>query len=137
MKQSHLFALWGSLFILCSALGFLPAPSPAMQVLMTLLSITFFVPAAILLYRAGKTGDTDTSLLIRNLSAISLALTAALLIANFLTVLAPAWLGNALHVLLAVLSTPMICSGYWALSLFLWACLLIVGIKQTKAKKRS
>ena len=28
---------------------------------------------------------------------------------------------------LIVVSSPMVCSGYWALSLFLWACLLMVS----------
>ena len=135
MKQSHLFALWGGLFILCAVLGFIPTPSAALQVLMTLLSIAFFAPAAILLYRAGKTNDRATALLIRNLSAASLALTAALLIAGFLSVFAPAWLGNLLHILLLVLSAPMICSGYWVLSLFLWACLLMASLKLLKTKK--
>ena len=135
MKQSYLFALWGGLFILCSALGFVQSPSPALQVLMTLLSVAFFAPPAVLLYCAGKTGDRTTALLIRNLSAASLLLTTVLLVATFLAVLAPAWLGDILHVLLAVLSTPMVCSGYWVLSLFLWACLLIVSINHTRTKK--
>ena len=135
MKQSYLFALWGGLFILCAVLGFIPAPSAALQVLMTLLSIAFFAPAAMLLYRAGKTGDRATALLIRNLCAVSLALTAALLIATFLAVFAPAWLGDLLHILLLVLSTPMICSGYWVLSLLLWACLLMASLKLLKTKK--
>ena len=134
MKQSYLFALWGGSFILCAALGFLPTPSAAMQILMTVLSVAFFAPPAVLLYRAGKGGDRATALLIRNLSAASLALTAVLLIATFLTVLAPAWLGSILHVLLAVLSTPMLCSGYWILSLFLWACLLMASTNLLKAK---
>lgn len=136
MKKSALFALWGGLFVLCAALGFLRSPTPAMQILMTLLSVAFFVPAAFLLYRAGKSGDRATVLLIRNLSVASLALTAALLIATFLAVLAPAWLGDLLHILLAVLSTPMLCSGYWALSLFLWACLLITSMTLLKEKKK-
>ena len=32
-----------------------------------------------------------------------------------------------LFAVLIVVSSPMVCSGYWALSLFLWACLLIVS----------
>ena len=34
-------------------------------------------------------------------------------------------LGDILHGLLVVVSSPMICSGHWAMSLFFWACLLI------------
>ena len=137
MKDSTLYILWSGLFVLCGALGFLSEHSAAMQILMTLLSVAHFVPAAVLLYRAGKGADRTTATLIRNLSAASLALTAVLLIATFLTVLAPAWVGKVLHVLLAVLSTPMLCSGYWALSLFLWACLLMGAIKITKTAKKT
>ena len=36
-------------------------------------------------------------------------------------------MGNVLFAVLIVVSSPMVCSGYWALSLFLWACLLIVS----------
>ena len=36
----------------------------------------------------------------------------------------------ALNALLTILSTPMIASGYWALSLFLWAFLFIASCKK-------
>lgn len=135
MKKPAIFALWGGLFALSAALGFIREPSDSLQILMTLLSIAFFVPASVLLYHCHQSGDRATALLIRNLSAASLALTAALLIATFSAAFAPAWLGNLLHVVLVIVSAPMICSGYWALSLFLWACLLIASIKLLKAKK--
>ena len=34
---------------------------------------------------------------------------------------------TAFFAVLIVVSSPMVCSGYWALSLFLWACLLMVS----------
>ena len=43
-------------------------------------------------------------------------------------------LGNVLHYILVVVSSPMIASGHWALSLFLWACLLMVSLKQLRKK---
>ena len=132
MKVKSLFILWGGLFVLCAALGFVNTESVAAQVLMTTLSIAFFIPAALLLYKCKESGNRSIALLIRNFSAASLLLTAVLLIANFLSVLAPAWLGNALHIMLVIVSAPMICSGYWVLSLFLWACLMIYAIKLLK-----
>ena len=135
MKKQYLFALWGGLFVLCAALGFVPAPSGAMRILMTILSVAFFMPAALLLYRSRQTGDRDTAVLVRNLSAASLLLTAALIICNFLSALAPVWIGNMLHSMLTVVSAPMVCSGYWALSLFLWACLMMASIRILKEKK--
>ena len=135
MKSKTLFALWGGLFILCAALGFVNTQSPALQVLLTLLSVAFFIPGALLLRLSKFQGNRDIALLVRNLSAVSLLLTAVLLIANFLSVLAPAWLGNILHYMLVIVSAPMICSGYWALSLFLWACLMVTAMNILKEKK--
>ena len=132
MKAKTLFILWGGLFVLCASLGFVNTESVAAQVLMTTLSIAFFIPAALLLYKCKESGNRSIALLVRNFSAASLLLTAVLLIANFLSVLAPAWLGNILHIMLVIVSAPMICSGYWALSLFLWACLMIYAIKLLK-----
>ena len=137
MKKQPLFALWGGLFVLCAALGFIPVPSTAAQILMTSLSIAFFVPAGLLLRLSVLSGDREIALLIRNLSVASLLLTVILIIANFLSALAPVLLGNILHSILIIVSSPMICSGYWALSLFLWACLMVCSIKILKTKKNS
>ena len=49
MKKSHLFALWGGLFVLCAALGFISNPGTALKILLTLLSVAFFIPGALLL----------------------------------------------------------------------------------------
>ena len=121
MTKRTLFVLWGCLFALCAGLGFVPEGSWWM----TGLSLLFFVPPAVLLYRANREKDSHTRLLIRHLSALSLGLTVVLLVATFLTALSSEALGTAIHCLLVVISTPMIASGHWALSLFLWACLLI------------
>ena len=68
--------------------------------------------------------------LVRDLSIVSLSLSVLLLIANFLSAFHSELLGNILHGVLVVVSSPMICSGHWALSLFLWACLLIGSLKR-------
>ena len=70
--------------------------------------------------------------LVCNLSALSLGLTLILLVLNFLTALQSEFLGQVLHYTLVIVSSPMICSGHWAMSLFLWACLLIASRKQTR-----
>ena len=80
----------------------------------------------------GKTGDSHTITLIRNLSALSLGLTAVLLVLNFLTALRSELLGTVIHYVLVTVSSPMICSGHWAMSLFLWACLLMVSLSKKK-----
>lgn len=125
MKKSFLLALWGGMFILCAGLGFVPDPTGAWRVFLTLLAVAFFVPPALLL----RTGDRDMVKLVRNLAALSLGATGLLLALNFLMALGSETLGNVLHGILTIVSSPMICSGYWALSLFLWACLLMGSFK--------
>ena len=128
MKKRFLYALWGALFILCAGLGFIPEPEGTLRLLLTGLSLLFFLPPALLLYR----GDLPDVLLVRNFSALSLGLSLALLILNFLTALRSEFLGQVLHGVLVIVSSPMICSGHWAMSLFLWACLLMASRKQIK-----
>lgn len=132
MKKSALFALWGGLFILCAGLGFTPEPEGVLGAVLSGLSVLFFLPPALLLIRASREGDSNTLKLLRNLSAASLTATAALLIANFLTLAAPEMLGNLLYTVFIIVTSPMVCSGYWFLPLFLWACLLITSQKALK-----
>ena len=124
MNKKLLSGLWAGLFIVCAGLGFIPEPESALQILMTLLSLFFFLPPAMLLYEAGRNQDRATILVIRNLAVLSLVSTMILLIFNFLTVLSSETLGQILYYMLVIISSPMICSNHWALSLFLWACLL-------------
>ena len=134
MNKKILCALWGGLFILCAALGFIPEPAGAIRVLLTVLAFGFFAPPAALLYRAAKERDTHTLKLVRNLAALSLGLTLALLVGNFLSALGSEILGTVLYYMLIIVSSPMICSGHWAMCLFLWACLLMVSLRELRKK---
>ena len=135
MDQKSLFALWGILFIVCAGLGFIPEPEGALRFFLLLMALSFFVPPALMLYQAKREHDIHTRQLVRNLSALSLGLTAALLVANFLGAAASETLGTVLHYMLVIVSSPMFCSGYWALSLFLWACLLMASLgKEEKTR---
>ena len=125
MKSQFLYALWGALFILCAGLGFIPEPAGVLRVLLTGLSILFFLPPAVLVWKGRREKDRMALSLVRNLSIASLSLSVLLIIANFLTVFRSELLGDILHGVLVVVSSPMICSGPWAMSLFFWACLLI------------
>lgn len=137
MKKNTLYALWGGLFIVCAALGFIPAPAGAARVVLSLLSAAFFVPPAILLCRAVKQHDVPTLKLVRNLSALSLGLTLLLVILNILSALGSTLLGDILHGILVIVSSPMICSGQWALSMFAWACLLMVSLSSLWKGRKS
>jgi len=132
MKKQVLFGLWAGMFIVCAGLGFIPSPEGSVRTVMTLLSVAFFVPPAVIVYRGAKDVDKHTLLLVRNLSIASLGLTALLLALNFLSVRASEGMGDFLYGMLIIVSSPMICSGIWALSLFLWACLLMVSLQQLK-----
>ena len=126
MKRKLLYALWAFLFSLCAGLGFIPEPEGLMKKVLTAISLAVFLPPALLLYFGGV---TDTKL-IRNLSALSLGLTTLLLILNFFTAFGSETLGQVMHYVLIIVTSPMICSGHWAMSMFLWACLLMVSIHQ-------
>ena len=132
MNKKFLYALWAGLFIVCACCGFIPQPEGKLQLLLTTVSFLFFVPPVLLLWDAGKQRDADTAKLIRNLSALSLGLTLMLLVLNFLTAMGSEFLGQVLHYILVIVSSPMICSGHWAMSLFLWACLLTASVKQIR-----
>ena len=132
MKNKSLLAIWGIFYIICAGLGFIPEPEGTVRIFLTVISILFFVPPAILLFDAFSAGDEKTIRLIRLLSALSLALTLLLLAANFLAALGASWLGTLLHILLVIGTAPMLCSNYWVLSLFLWAVLLVASCQKRK-----
>ena len=123
--------LWGGLFILCAGLGFIPGfsqnVSAGAQAVLTVLAVAFFAPPACLIYGAKKEKDARTLKLVRGISLLSLGLTLLALVLNVLSAMGTVTMGNVLFAVLIVVSSPMVCSGYWALSLFLWACLLIVS----------
>ena len=131
MNRKTLFALWGGLYALCAALGFIPAPAGFLKVLLVVLAAGFFVPPLMIVY---GTTDRHTLQLVRNLSAWWLVLTTALLIINFMSATAPEHLGNLLHAVLVIVSSPMICGQYWVLGLFGWAFLMFAAMAQLKKK---
>ena len=125
MKNSILFIAWAVLYIICALLGLAPLQGVAGSVFMTILSLVFFLPGGILVYRGFRQKNRKLLRSVRIIAMLSLALTLVTLIANFFSVLASEAVGNTLQILLTLVSAPMICSGYWILSLFLWACLLM------------
>ena len=113
MKKNMLYTLWAAAFAVCAALG-------------------FFLPPALLLFTAKKTGDSKTLGILRTVSLTSLGLTLALLVLNILFAAGSRALGNFLHGLLAVVSAPMMALGNWAVSMFLWACLFFAASQKKK-----
>lgn len=132
MKQKILIALWGGMFIICAILGFIPDPMEPMARFRTACLFGFFLMPALLVLDARKSKNRNLLRVIRNLAASSLVLTAVLLIANFASVAASETMGDVLYILLVILSCPMYCADWWVVSLFFWACLLIVTIRESK-----
>lgn len=136
MKKALLKALWIGMYILCCVLGFLNTDDSFSLALMAVMGLLFFVPPVWLLVLARLEGDEPLLRLLRRVSAGALGATTVLLVANFLSVLASTeTVGTLLHILLALVSVPMLCSGSWVLSLFLWACLLFAS--RSGRKKRA
>ena len=129
MSNTVLYALWGGLYALCAGLGFVTEPGPALRLLMILLSVALFIPPFLL----NRKGNRRTRELVRNLSTAWLVATAILLPCNILSVLASEALGNFLHGLLTILSSPLVCCDSWALAIFLWACVFFDA--RSKLKK--
>ena len=132
MTKKTLYTLWGGLYILCAGLGFIPGfagtVSPAAQSALTALALLFFLPPGWLLVQANREGDKVTLRRVRNLSALSLGLTLLVLVGGLFFTMAGDAVGIFFHVVLILVSSPMVCGGYWVVSLFLWACLLMVSL---------
>lgn len=132
MKKNSLLAAWGILFIICAGLGFIPSAQGAVRIFLTMVSLLFFVPPFLLLLEARKNHDKECLKLLRLFSALSLGLTVLLMIGNILAAVRSENLGIFLHVLLTIVSAPMMASNLWALSLFLWACLLFGSLPKKR-----
>lgn len=129
--------LWCAMFLMCCLLGFVPEQEGANRWLLFLISLLFFVPPALLLWQCRQTRDQKNLRLILYLCLASLSSTAVLLVVNLLSVLLPEWVGNAVHWILAVVSTPAFCSHMWIVSLLLWAILLWCSIIFLRECKKS
>ena len=118
MKENITYGLWAFFYILCVVLGFAGKTA-------TVLALLFFVPGVLLLYWGCRKQ-------VRLIAAISLGLTFLALIANFASIGLSEGMGNFLYGVLVLVSSPMVCSGYWVLSLFLWACLIMGSFLKKK-----
>ena len=136
MKKRILYAAWGGLFLICAGLGFVSEPAGWVRGILTAVSLLFFLPPALLLREADTHKKPQTAAFIGYLAALSLGLTILLLALNILSAFWSEQAGMFLHGLLTVVSAPMMASGYWVLSLFLWACLLISSLTIRKKTGR-
>ena len=133
-KTKKIWIAWAVLYGICTALSFIPTAPGILSGAMTLLSMGFFVPGAMLL-REGKSQQNSALLKkVRNVCLLSLGLTTLAVVLNFFSANASGAWGIVAYWLLILVSTPMICSQIWIISLFLWACLLMASIACLRKK---
>ncbi len=133
-KTKKYWIAWGILYLTCTLWGFIPSPDSALFWLLLLTSLGFFIPPGLLLHHAIRGGDRGTVKLIRRLSILSLSVTTVTIVLNFLSANSSDAVGTVLYWLLIIVSTPMVCSQVWVLSLFGWAVLLMSTLFHQKKK---
>lgn len=122
-KELMAYIAWLCLYILCAGLGVMaPYAEGPGKVFMVLTALIFYIPGIYLLVTAIGENNRKMLLRLRLVSVISLALTLVALVAMF------ASLSETAYEILAVVSAPMQCGQYWALSLFCWAALMMATI---------
>ena len=135
IKTTKIWIAWGVLYVLCTALSFINIVSGALSGLMILLSIGFFVPGFWLVQEGKKWRSSILLKQVCLVSLLSLGLTVLAIVLNFATAQASDAWGMVAYWFLILVSTPMICSQVWVISLFLWACLLMYTIACLKKRK--
>ncbi len=134
MKKRILYGSWICLYILCAILGHTQQPQGAQAAAMTALGVLFFLPGFLLLADARRSAEEKQLRLLRWISGLSLALTLVAVLLNIFSALWSDALGTAMYEVLLFVSVPMLCCRYWALSLFLWACILFAALPRKKKK---
>lgn len=133
VKYAPVYLVWGVLFFATAVLGLVyPAAEGVLKAVLQVLSVLFFLPPCLILVKAKAEGSAKHRAIIRNLSLASLIGTLVMLVVNLRSVGYLAATGKVLHIILTIISAPMICSSVYALSLFLWAALLMGSFGKSK-----
>ena len=133
-KYPSLFIGWGMMYVTCASLSFVLNPPQVLLGFMVLLAVGFFIPPAVILYRAIPREHWAPVRFVRNLSLGILIATLVTLIANILSVGASRTVGDVLFGVLILASTPVVCGQSWVIGLFGWAMLWTVSRKALKKR---
>ena len=136
MKQKCIYLLWLFVYIICVGLGTLYEDILVLQIFQGLFAVLFFVPPVLLVLEGLKDGQKKYLMQIRVISIVSLALTLAFMIANIAAVYASEAVGNTLNQIYILVATPMHCLPYGFISIFLWACLLMLTFPSLWKEKK-
>lgn len=135
MKERVLYIAWAILYAICAALGFYGEAKGVGKVLFVATAVIFFLPGAALVVLGHRENNKKILRRVRRISLICLVLTFCFLIANVAVAAITETANKVLHVFLVLVSAPMLCGQYWALSLFLWACLLFATFVKLPKEK--
>ena len=127
-----LYLAWGTLFTLTAALGLLfPGAQNGLGLFcLRAVTVLFFLPPWMILAKARAEGVAFHTRLLRYLSLASLALTLVLVCAGILTAVDNPALGDLIHVVMAIVCAPLICSNFYVLPMFLWGTVLVASFRK-------
>ena len=130
-KNTILYIIWAVLYCACVGFSFISEPTAGERVFLIVLSAGFFVPPYALVYESIKKQDRKAIKTLRLICICVLVLALILLVLNILSVNYSARTGLVLYVLLAMFAPPLACAEQYALSLFLWACLMMLTLQRS------
>ena len=136
MTNRKWYIAWAWLYLFTAALSFIPHPQGLMPAIMVVLSILFYLPPSVLLYRAYVREKWGTVRIVRNLCIASLVLTMVVMVLNILSVGASDAVGTVLYWVLLLVSVPMISLQVPLLSIFAWACIFVVSLRLLMRKNK-
>ena len=99
MNKKILYLIWLCLYILCAGLGTITQRNIIGDIFLTALSLAFFIPGILLLYKGIRENDKKALRTVRILSLCSLILTLSLIVLNIVLVFAGEAVGQALNYL--------------------------------------
>ena len=134
MKKSYVYAVWAVLYCICAGLGFVRDAEGLGKSLLIGCSFIFFLPPLLLAWYASKKEDRKIMKELRIISLVALGLIVVLLVLNFLAVYLNSYSGLFLYVMLVLFTAPMVCGQYWAMPIFMWACLLMITMRRPEPK---
>ena len=127
-----LYLAWGGLFVVTAVLGLLfPGAQNGLGLLcLRAVTVAFFLPPWLILSKARAEGNVFHIRLPRYLALASLALTLVLVCAGILTAVDNPALGDLIHVVMAIVCAPLICSNFYVLPMFLWGTVLVASFRK-------
>ena len=132
LSYKMLYIAWAILFALTAMLGFLfpNAEGAPARIALLVTAAVFFLPPWLILRKSRKEEKRFHRWLVGFLSMASIVLTVVLLVLNLMSPLWGESVGIGLNAALVIVSTPMVCSNFYVLPIFLWGALLMAAFQK-------